>query len=96
MRRRSSRSRESAISNDKAVLTLFSRQHCHLCQEMLAALDELRGEFEFVVNVIDIDYDPLLEEKFNELVPVLEANGTELCHYFLDAEKVRDYLADRA
>lgn len=59
---------------------------------MLAALDVLRGEFSFALEVIDVDADPLLEAKYNELVPVLEADGRELCHYFLDVPKVREYL----
>lgn len=59
---------------------------------MLAALESLRGEFSFEVAVVDVDADPALEAKYNELVPVLEAEGKELCHYFLDEAKVREYL----
>jgi len=59
---------------------------------MLAALESLRGEFEFEVDVLDVDADPVLEEKYNERVPVLEADGRELCHYFLDVATVREYL----
>ena len=77
----------------KAVLRLFSRQYCHLCQDMLVALEALRGEFDFMVEVVDVDADPLLEKKYNELVPVLVADGNELCHYFLDTAKVRDFLS---
>lgn len=89
MRKPSSRSRELAINK----LVLYSRQYCHLCHDMLAALENLRGEFEFEVDVIDIDADEELELKFNERVPVLEADGRELCHYFLDHDKVRGYLS---
>lgn len=61
---------------------------------MLAALQNLRGEFVFGVTVVDVDADPLLEMKYNELVPVLAGEeGQELCHYFLDVPKVREYLA---
>ena len=62
---------------------------------MLAALDALRSEFGFTVDVVDVDADPALEAKYNELVPVLEADGRELCHYFLDVAKVREYLSGR-
>ena len=34
----------------------------------------------------------LLEEKYNELVPVLLHGQTEICHYFLDEEKLRECL----
>lgn len=77
-------------------LTLYSREYCHLCHDMLAALEALRGEFAFTVEVLDVDLDPALEAKYDELVPVLEADGHELCHYFLDAAKVRAYLAAAA
>ena len=77
-------------------LQLFSRDYCHLCHDMLAALETLRGEPgvpHFDIAVTDVDADPVLEEKYNELVPVLvDCEGRELCHYFLDAAKVREYL----
>lgn len=69
---------------------------------MLAALEVLRGEHEagFTVDVVDVDADPQLLARYDELVPVLVACGTdgtgevrELCHYFLDATAVRRYLA---
>jgi thioredoxin reductase (NADPH) len=77
-------------------LTLYSRDYCHLCHDMLAALEALRGEAgvpHFDIAVVDVDADPVLEAKYNELVPVLvDGEGSELCHYFLDATKVREYL----
>jgi thiol-disulfide isomerase/thioredoxin len=73
-------------------LTLYGRSYCHLCDEMLAALEPLQSEFGFALEVIDIDGDPLLEDRFDTLVPVLMHAGSELCHYHLDAGKVRAYL----
>ena len=74
-------------------LTLLSRSYCHLCHDMEVALAPLAAEFGAAVNVLDVDADPLLEAKYDELVPVLLHGETELCHYFLDAPKVREYLA---
>lgn len=60
---------------------------------MLAALEALRGEFSFEVEVVDIDAaDAVLRQRYDESVPVLAAAGRELCHYFLDTAKVREYL----
>jgi hypothetical protein len=78
--------------------TLYSRSYCHLCEDMLAALQSMAPEGQaFEVDVIDVDADPALVERFDELVPVLygRPDEPELCHYFLDAEAVRTYL-DRA
>lgn len=78
-------------------MRLYSRNYCHLCHDMLAALEALRGEPgvpDFEIEVLDVDADPELEAKYNELVPVLvDGEGLELCHYFLDAAKVREYLS---
>jgi hypothetical protein len=80
---------------DKAALrlTLYSRNYCHLCDEMLVALAALRDEFGFVIDIVDVDSDAGLERRFGTLVPVLVHASTELCHYHLDAGKVRAYLA---
>jgi thioredoxin reductase (NADPH) len=60
---------------------------------MLAALLMLRGEFSFEVEVLDVDADQTLLARYDEWVPVLLADdGEELCHYFIDELKVREYL----
>lgn len=74
-------------------LTLMSRGYCHLCHDMEAALAPLAEEFGAEVIVVDVDADPDLEAKYDELVPVLLHGDTELCHYFLDEAKTREYLA---
>ena len=76
------------------TLTLISRAYCHLCHDMELALAALTEEFGVVVRVIDIDTDPTLEAKYDELIPVLLHGDTELCHYFLDVPKTREYLAE--
>jgi thioredoxin reductase (NADPH) len=65
-------------------LTLLSREYCHLCHEMRAALEQFRGRYDFVVDVVDVDRHPALEEKWGDKVPVLLDGGREICHYFLD------------
>ena len=63
---------------------------------MLAALRALEQPGQaFDIDVIDVDADPALEARFNELVPVLygELDEPELCHYFLDEAAVRAYIA---
>ncbi|KQQ97623.1 glutaredoxin family protein [Massilia sp. Leaf139] len=75
--------------------TLYSRSYCHLCEDMLAALQTLAPPGQaFAVDVIDVDADPALVERFDELVPVLygRLDEPELCHYFLDEAAVRRYL----
>jgi thioredoxin reductase (NADPH) len=61
---------------------------------MEVALAPLAAQFSAVVTVVDVDADPVLEAKYDEMVPVLLHGETELCHYFLDEAKTREYLAE--
>jgi glutaredoxin len=73
-------------------LTVFVRQGCHLCADMLRDLEYLKSEWDFRYRVRDVDEDPMLEQRYGERVPVLVAGVTELCWYFLDADRLRGYL----
>jgi hypothetical protein len=63
---------------------------------MLAALRAFmaRQGQAYMVDVVDVDADPALVARYDELVPVLVAEpaGTELCHYFLDEGALRRHL----
>ena len=74
-------------------LTLLGRSYCHLCHEMEVALAPLADEFGASVTVVDVDADPRLQARYDELVPVLLHGESEICHYFLDGAKTREYLA---
>ncbi len=38
--------------------------------------------------MVDIDTDPELARRFNDLVPVLFVNDTEICHYKLNKKRL--------
>jgi glutaredoxin len=86
---------DPGTSGAAARLTLYGRAWCHLCEEMLTALEPLAAEFGVSVDVVDVDADPALEARYDELVPVLVCDGVELSRYRLDAERVRVALASR-
>jgi len=73
---------------------MISRAYCHLCQDMELALRPLIAEFGVDLEILDVDANPELEALYDELVPVLLHGRSELCHYFLDVIKVRDYLSE--
>lgn len=80
------------MATNSIHLTLLGRVYCHLCHDMEIALAPLAAEFGADVEVLDVDEDPALEERWGELVPVLLHGEEEICHYFLDAQAVRDVL----
>jgi hypothetical protein len=77
---------------------LYSRSWCHLCEDMLAALRAhmAHAGLPYSVDVVDVDADPALVARYDELVPVLVAGGQELCHYFLDEAALRAWLGHAA
>jgi hypothetical protein len=66
---------------------------------MLEALQAMSGEYPFTVELVDVDTDESLQAQFDELVPVLfgrknETDSVQLCNYFLDEVKTREFLAN--
>ena len=77
----------------KPRLTVLSREYCHLCHDLIQALKQFQGRYDFEIEVVDVDANPRLEEKWGDKVPVLLDGDREICHYFLDADAVDARLA---
>ncbi len=77
----------------KPKLTVLSRTYCHLCEDLLAALAQFQGRYDFDIEVVDVDSRPELEAKWGDKVPVLLDGELEICHYHLDARAVDARLA---
>jgi hypothetical protein len=74
------------------ALTLYSRNYCHLCDEMVAALLELQRRAAFTLEIVDVDGDPGLDQRLGERVPVLMAGARELCRHRLERAQVLAFL----
>ncbi len=57
--------------NRRLNVVLYTRQGCHLCDEA----QEVLSEFGIAPNLVDIDGDPELRERFDSCVPVVEIDG---------------------
>lgn len=75
-----------------AELLLYVRPGCHLCDDMRAGLLAIQDKLGFRLREVDVDSDAELARRYGPLVPVLELDGAEICHYFLDAEALSDRL----
>lgn len=76
---------------------MLSRTYCHLCDDLITALEDFRGRFSspFEIDVVDIDQHPALEEKWGDKVPVLLDVEAEICHYFFDAAALERHMAEK-
>ncbi|MEN8204418.1 MAG: glutaredoxin family protein [Pseudomonadota bacterium] len=73
-------------------LTVYTRRGCHLCSDMMQALERLRPELGFQLLGVDIDSDPELRRRYDTRVPVLAAGEVEICYYFLEEACLREHL----
>lgn len=77
----------------RPTLTVYSRRHCHLCEEMIAGLQDLQARFAFEVEVVDVDADAVLRKEYGLHVPVLVHEDRELCRHRLEPAGVTAYLS---
>lgn len=74
------------------VLTVYSRAGCGLCDELLAGLRALCADQPVQIQVEDVDADPVLRRRYGLDVPLLFAEGEELCRHRLDTSAVQTWL----
>ena len=73
-------------------LTLYYRQHCHLCEQMLAELKSVAADLDIEVSLVDIDRDETLKSRYDAQVPVLADGETVICRYFFEEQPFREHL----
>ena len=79
-----------------ASLTLYTKPDCHLCEEALAALLEVRAELPFELLVRDITTEEALHRAYFERIPAVALDGEGLFEYFVDTELLRERLVSLA
>ena len=77
----------------RAVLTLYGRAGCHLCEAMVAEMQPHLRAHNLVLQQVDIDGDVGLVERYGMKIPVLCGPHGEICHYFFDETAFRAWLA---
>jgi hypothetical protein len=75
------------------TLHIYSRQGCHLCEQMIEELLPIvRGRLEIVVHDIDTRED--WKSKYGTRIPVLEYDGEPVCQYHLDPDALARILSN--
>jgi glutaredoxin len=69
-------------------LTLVTRADCGLCIDAVRALRELGLEYDLA----DVDADPRLLALYDEAVPVILADGRELCRAPVTTHRLRSAI----
>ena len=72
--------------------TVYSRVGCHLCDDMVDGLSAMTAGHDVRIAVVDIDADPELRRRYGLRIPVLVADGEEVCSGRLVPERIRALL----
>jgi glutaredoxin len=75
-----------------AVLTLYGKPGCHLCEEARDAVRAASAGREVELVEVDITLDPAVERDFRERIPVLALDGEELFEFFVDQGALKERL----
>lgn len=77
-----------------ALVTVYSKPGCHLCEEALRTLQMVQKQHRFELEEIDIENDPALLAEYGEQIPVVMLNGTFLFEYAVDEARLRQLLKE--
>lgn len=68
----------------KMDVKFFSRSQCELCVEGLRTLKLVQEELGFTIDMIDIETDEAIHEKYMLMIPVVEKDGEVIQYGNLD------------
>jgi glutaredoxin len=71
-------------ARNKAVVTVYSRPGCHLCEEAIAEIESAGCDGEFSLEEVNIDDDPVLLERYQYDIPVVLINGIRVFKHRVD------------
>jgi hypothetical protein len=76
-------------------VVVYSRHDCCLCDEALAEIEAARATVPFALEVVDVDQDPVLVQRYGHEVPVVEIDGRKAFKYRLTTRQLLRRLRAR-
>ena len=77
----------------RSIVTIYTRNGCHLCEIAEGTLKGLQSELDFEIETRFIDGDLALEAKYGEQIPVILIDGEHLDFWRVNPERFRASLA---
>ncbi|HEX6255777.1 MAG TPA: glutaredoxin family protein [Euzebyales bacterium] len=75
------------MTDRRPRITVYTRQGCHLCEDAIAIVRRVaagRGD----IDLVDIDGDPELFERYTVRVPVVAVDDVEIAEYQIAPEQL--------
>ena len=74
-------------------MVLYHAEGCHLCERARAILEQVRKEFDFELDEVDIGGHAELEAQYRQWLPVVEIDGERAFVYYVDPDAFRRKVA---
>ncbi len=78
-----------------AVVEIYSKPDCHLCDDAKAILRKLQRRHRFILREVNIARDEKLLAEYGTRIPLVFVNGHLVCKYFVDETAVIKNFAVR-
>lgn len=77
---------------NKAIITIYSKPGCHLCDEAKANILAAGCNNEFTIEELNIEEDATLKERFQYDIPVIFINGIKVFKHRVDPREFKQKL----
>jgi glutaredoxin len=84
--------KEKLAVTKKALVTIYTRPGCHLCDDAKANILAAGCSADFTIEEINIDEDPNLKARYQHDIPVILINGIKVFKYSVDPKEFRRKL----
>lgn len=80
----------------KPIITLYTRNGCHLCETAKEIIDDLRNAVDFDYKECDIALDDEWTEKYGLMIPVVMIDGEEIQYGHVDKSTLFKALTENS
>ena len=75
-----------------ALITIYSKPDCHLCDRAKEVIERCREKIDFAIEIIDISQNPELLERYRDDIPIILLDGKEIARHFVRERKLLELL----
>ena len=77
-------------------ITFYTRKNCPLCEKAKESILELKEDFDFTLEEIDINESDELTEKYGIMIPVVVMDGEEVAFGIINKIDIRNRLQEKS
>jgi predicted thioredoxin/glutaredoxin len=77
-------------------IKFYTRKNCSLCEKAKVSILELKEDFDFTLEEIDINESDELTEKYGIMIPVVIIDGEEVAFGIVNKIDIRNRLQEKS